>query len=73
MPTWKRKAFMEEGKLVTLKKLVRFGNSYAFVLPREFIRYRCRPDAEGNHWVEVKYDYAKAVFTISGYKGGDND
>lgn len=70
MPSaWKRKAFMRDGELITLKRLVRFGYSYAFVLPKDWVRYRCKPDENGKHWVEIKYDYNKAVFTISGYQG----
>lgn len=69
--TWKRKAFIEDGELVTLKRLVKFGASYAFVFPKDYIRYRCQPDENGNLWVKVKYDYDNAVFTISGYQGGD--
>jgi len=49
--------------------LVKFGYSYAFVFPKDWVRYRCKPDENGKFWVEVKYDYDKAVFTISGFQG----
>ena len=67
MPKWKRKAFIKDGQLVTLKKLVEFGHSYAFVLPMEYVRFRCPPDSNGNRWVQVNINSDNSSFTIKGY------
>ena len=64
---WKRKIMMRNGQPVTIKKLVKFGKSFAFVLPREYVLYTCSPDEDGHFWVEIKYSSEDSTFTIKGF------
>lgn len=58
---------MKDGQPIVLKRLVKFGNSFAFVLPSEYVRYTCQPDEDGKLWVEVKYSSEDSTFTIRGF------
>jgi len=66
---WKRKVVMKDGEPIVLKRLVKFGDSFAFVLPKEYIRFMCSPDKDGRRWVEVKYSAEDGAFTIKGFEG----
>lgn len=66
---WKRKAIIRNGELVTLKRLIKIGNSFAMVIPMDYVRYKCVPDGNNNRWVEVKWDYETGKIIIDGYAG----
>jgi len=68
---WKRRQFVEHSEVVTLKKLVRVGNSFALVIPKDWLHFKTQPDKEGNRWVKLKQDGHK--FILEGYLGGSND
>ena len=70
---WKRRPILKNGEHISLKKLVKLGNSFAFVLPKGYVRYTCSPDKDGNMWVEVKYNSHESAFTIKGFQEVGND
>jgi len=59
---------VRDGKSISLKRLVRFGNSFAFVLPSEYVKYTCSQDKNGKLWVEVNYSSEDSIFTIKGFQ-----
>lgn len=67
---WKRKAFIEDGELITLKRLIKHGSSYVLVIPMDYVRYRCKPDENDDCWVRVNWGYDTGKLTIEGYQGG---
>ena len=69
--TWKRKTVMEGGQLITLKRLIKVGSSFALVIPMDYVRYKCSPDKDNGRWVKVKWDYGTGKLEIDGFQGGD--
>ena len=65
---WKRRAVFEGNRLVTLKKLIRSGTSFCLVIPKDYVRYWCPPDAKGDRWAKVEWDYETGKITIEGYE-----
>ena len=64
---WKRKPVLEDGRIATLKQLVKVGDSYALVIPKDWIRHFATVDDEGRYWVEVHYDGTNRIL-IGGTK-----
>ena len=55
MSIWKRRAYIEDGQLVTLKKLIKVGNSHALTIPKEWLLvYGVKENDE--YWVNTKFD-----------------
>jgi hypothetical protein len=63
---WKRKAVVEKGEVVTIKKLLKVGNSHALVIPKDWLRFFTKPDSKGDIWVRIKYDGSSTILILGG-------
>ena len=70
MPRWKTEPRIENDTLIEVKRLVRFGNSFALVLPKEWVTVYCS-SLDGDYSVKVNINQDE--ITIAGYKpvGGE--
>ena len=66
MPRWKTRPILVNGTLLELKRLVSFGNSYALVLPKDWVRVHCDL-IDGHYWLVLDIEDSGDV-TIRGYK-----
>lgn len=65
---WKKKPIIEDNRVVTLKKLIKVGDSHALVIPKDWLHFFAIMDDEGEYWVKVQYDGTNKLII-----GGDND
>jgi hypothetical protein len=52
---WKRKTILKDGQVVTMKQLIKVGDSLALVIPKDWIRHFAVVDDRGKYWVRVHY------------------
>jgi len=68
---WKRRQFIEGDEIVTLKKLVKVGDSFALIIPKDWLRFKTQLDEEGSRWVKLKQDGDE--FILGGYSKKTDD
>ena len=70
MPRWKTELRIESDVLIEVKRLIRFGNSFALILPKEWVTVYCG-SVDGDYSVKVNINQDE--ITVAGYKplGGE--
>lgn len=63
---WMPKLQLYHGELVGIKGLTEFGKGYSIVLPKQWVKARCKRDDKGIYLITVKFDGEN--ITIGGTK-----